>query len=269
MDDSADIVLLIEDSPVQAKIIRKQFEAFSDFPVLIANNLAEAEQVLAEREKEIFLALVDLNLPDAPNGEAVDLCLKWNIQTIVLTASIDEKIRQTFLDKKVADFFFKGSIAEIAPLILSVERLYKNKGIKALVVDDSATQRAMIVKYLKTQGFEVHSAENGEMALQVVRDTPGVKLVVTDFEMPGMDGIALIRELREERGPEELAIIGVSSAGSGALTARFLKNGANDFLTKPFEAEEFYWRVNQTLNILEMMALWQQRRKAQRTEPGA
>ena len=55
--------------------------------------------------------------------------------------------------------------------------------------------------------------------------------------------------------------MGVSSAGSGSLTARFLKNGANDFLTKPFEAEEFYWRINQTLNVLEMMQLWKARRK--------
>ncbi|MCL2000764.1 MAG: response regulator, partial [Planctomycetes bacterium] len=50
-----------------------------------------------------------------------------------------------------------------------------------------------------------------------------------------------------------MAVIGVSSIGSGQLTAKFLKYGANDFLTKPFEAEEFCWRVNQTLNILDVL----------------
>ena len=261
MEASPSTVLLIEDSPVQAKIVRKQFEAFSDFPVLIAHDLQEAEACLTERGAEIFLAVVDLNLPDAPNGEAADLCLRWKMPTLVLTASINEEMRQSFLDRNVADFFFKGSMDEIAPLIFSVERLYKNRGITALAVDDSATQRAIISKYMKIQGLNVLTAGGGEEALKVVDANPNIKLVVTDFEMPDMDGIALARALRERFLPEAMAIVGVSSAGSGSLTARFLKNGANDFLTKPFEAEEFYWRINQTLNVLEMMQLWKERRK--------
>ena len=261
MEANPSTVLLIEDSPVQAKIVRKQFEAFSDFPVLIAHDLQEAEACLNERGQEIFLAVVDLNLPDAPNGEAVDLCLRWKMPTVVLTASIDEEMRQSFLDRNVTDFFFKGSMDEIAPLIFSVERLYKNRSITALVVDDSATQRAIISKYMKIQGLNVLTAEGGEAALKVVDANPHIKLVVTDFEMPDMDGITLARALRERFLPEEMAIVGVSSIGSGSLTARFLKNGANDFLTKPFEAEEFYWRINQTLNVLEMMQLWKAQRK--------
>ncbi len=261
MNELAGHILLIEDSPVQAKIIRKQFEAFSDFSIIIANNLKEAEACLAEHKDQIFLAVVDLNLPDAPNGEAADLCLQWKVTTVVLTASIDENIRQSFLDRNVADFFFKGSVEEIAPLISGVERLYKNRFITAMVVDDSATQRAIIGKYMRTQGLRVLSAGSGDEALQITEQEPDIKLVVTDFEMPDMDGIALVRALRERFLPEEMAIVGVSSAGSGSLTARFLKNGANDFLTKPFEAEEFYWRINQTLNVLEMMRLWKERRK--------
>lgn len=261
MQASPSTVLLIEDSPVQAKIIRKQFELFSDFPVLIAHNLEEAEACLNSRGSEIFIAVVDLNLPDAPNGEAADLCLRWKVPTLVLTASINEEIRQSFLERNVADFFFKGSMDEIAPLISSVERLYKNRFISALVVDDSATQRAIIGKYMKIQGLKVLAASGGAEALKIVDATPDIKLVVTDFEMPEMDGIALARELRNRFHPEELGIVGVSSAGSGSLTAHFLKNGANDFLTKPFEAEEFYWRINQTLNVLEMMQLWKTQRK--------
>ena len=261
MQANPSTVLLIEDSPVQAKIIRKQFEVFSDFPVLVAQDLQEAGACLAERGSDIFIAVVDLNLPDAPNGEAVDLCLHWKVPTLVLTASIDEETRQSFLERNVADFFFKGSVDEIAPLIFSVERMYKNRFIKALVVDDSATQRAIIGQYMKIQGLNVLSAAGGREALDIVAKHPDIKLVVTDFEMPDMDGITLARELREKYHPEEMAIVGVSSAGSGSLTARFLKNGANDFLTKPFEAEEFYWRINQTLNVLEMMQLWKAQRK--------
>jgi PleD family two-component response regulator len=77
--------------------------------------------------------------------------------------------------------------------------------------------------------------------------------VITDFQMPRMDGITLVHEIRGKHKINDMAVIGLSSAGSGPLTAKFLKYGANDFLTKPFEAEEFYWRVNQTLNVLDVM----------------
>ena len=56
MQANPSTVLLIEDSPVQAKIVRKQFDAFSDFPVLIAHDLQEAEACLNEHGQEIFIA---------------------------------------------------------------------------------------------------------------------------------------------------------------------------------------------------------------------
>ena len=253
MSSQSNLILIIEDSPVQAKIIRKQIEAYTSFVTHTANTLQEAEQVIAEHKEEIFLALVDLNLPDGPNGEAADLCLKWKVPSVVLTASFDENQRKGFLDRKVADFFFKGSIQDMDPLITSIERISRNRDVKVLVVDDSATIRAMVCKLLKVQLFHVIEAEDGVDALETLKKHPDVRLVVTDFEMPRMDGITLVREIRQLYRPEEMAVVGISAVGSGPLTARFLKNGANDFLTKPFEAEEFYWRINQTVTVQDMM----------------
>jgi PleD family two-component response regulator len=250
---SADTLLIVEDSFVQAKIIRKQFEAFTDFTILVAASLAQAEELIAAHKDKLFVAIVGLNLPDAPRGEAVDMCGKHDLACIVLTASFDEALRQQFLDKRVADYFLKGSIDDIEPLTSSVQRLHANHRVKALVVDDSATQRNVVQKMLAAQCIASLTAADGVEAMEVLAQNPDIRLVITDFEMPRMDGIALVRGIRGKHKINDMAVIGLSSAGSGPLTAKFLKYGANDFLTKPFEAEEFYWRVNQTLNVLDVM----------------
>ena len=72
--------------------------------------------------------------------------------------------------------------------------------------------------------------------------------------MPVMDGVELIKAVRNFRGRDDLAIIGLSGAGKYGLSARFIKYGANDFLTKPFMNEEFYCRVLQTMEQLSLIA---------------
>ena len=250
----ANTLLIVEDSPIQAKIIGQRFESVSAFKLLHAYSRAEAERAVVKRGGEIFAAVVDLNLPDAPYGEIVDLCLGLGIPCIVLAASFDEALRRQFLDKRVADYFLKGSIDDLEPLVAAVQRLRANYNVQALVVDDSGIQRAIVKRLLAVQCIQSLEAEDGLAALEVLAANPDIRLVITDFEMPRMNGIDLVQEIRAKHKISSMAVIGLSSAGSGALTAKFLKNGANDFLTKPFEAEEFYWRVNQTLNILDVMA---------------
>lgn len=246
-------VLIIEDSPLQSKIIRNHIQLYTAFPVLMAHTLAEAETVLAEYAEQIYVAVIDLNLPDAPDGEAVDLCLLWKVPSVVLTASFNEIIRNTFINKCVVDYFFKGSIQDMNPMITSMERIYHNQSVSVLIVDDSRSQRRQMRTLLEVQRLNVLEASDGLEALEIMEVNPHVSLVITDFQMPRMDGLELIRELRNHHRSHQLAIIAVSAVGSGALTAQFLKNGANDFLTKPFEVEEFYWRVNQTLEMLDLI----------------
>jgi response regulator of citrate/malate metabolism len=62
----ANTLLIIEDSSVQVKIIRKQLEVFTDFTILNASSLAEAEALIATHQEKLFVAIVGLNLPDAP-----------------------------------------------------------------------------------------------------------------------------------------------------------------------------------------------------------
>ncbi len=248
-------VLLIEDSRVQAKIIQSQILAIGDFKSVAAHSMREAETILNEYKGDLpfFVAVVDLNLPDAYDGEAVDMTLAHGLPTVVLTATFSEELRQRFIDKEVADYFLKGSIKDMDPMLHILERLYRNRSVKAMVVDDSRTARNLVKRLLQIQQLQVFEASDGAEALRVLEDHPDIRLIVTDYNMPNLDGFELTVAIREQYKMDQLSIVGFSGQGDPTLTARFLKNGANDFLKKPFEVEEFYWRINQSLAMLDVV----------------
>lgn len=254
MADAPRTVLIIEDSHVQSKIISKQILALTQFGTTIANTMEDARVLLETSRDQFFVALIDLNLPDAPDGEAVDLCLEHGVPSVVLTATFNESIRKRFLDRSVVDYFFKGSIQDMDPMVHSLERIFRNQFVKALVVDDSRMALQHLRHLMEIQRFQVLEASDGVQALAVLQENPDISLIITDYNMPNMDGFELVRNVRARYKADRVAIIGVSAAGSGTLSAQFLKNGANDFITKPFEAEEFYWRVNQNAGMLDIIA---------------
>jgi len=248
-----DRVLLIDDSQAISRLLRARCEDLAGVESEIAGSLAEARALLATGPERFFVAVVDLNLPDSREGEAIDLVRAHDIPAIVLTAHCDEAIRERGLAKEAVDYLLKSSLHEIDHAATLVRRIHRNRHIKVLVVDDSRSFRAYLVKLLELHRLQVIEAENGREALAIMQSEPGVDLVITDYYMPEMDGLALISALRQRHPRSELAIIGLSEQGSSALSARLLKNGANDFLTKPFLVEEFYCRVIQSIEQIELV----------------
>jgi diguanylate cyclase (GGDEF)-like protein len=217
----------------------------------MAGSLAEAMASVESDPKRFFLAVVDLNLPDAPDGEVVDYLQAHDIPVVVLTGHYDDAMRERMVAKNVVDYLLKASVHEIEHAAHLVRRIHRNRDLQALVVDDSRAYRQYIGGLLEIQHLQVLYAENGREALAVMDQEPGISLVITDYNMPELDGLGLIEALRQQRGRDELAIIGVSDTIHPALPARLLKIGANDFITKPFLVEEFYCRVTQNLDLIE------------------
>ncbi|MTW20843.1 diguanylate cyclase [Allochromatium palmeri] len=250
---AGDRVLLIDDSQAISRLLRARCQDLAGVESEIAGSLAEARALLAAEPTRFFVAVVDLNLPDSCEGEAIDLAHAHGLPVIVLTAHYDEAIRERMLAKEVVDYLLKSSLHEIDHVATLVRRIHRNRSVKVLVVDDSRSFRAYLVKLLELHRLQVLQAENGREALEIMKTDPGVDLVITDYNMPEMDGLALIGALRQRHPRSELAIIGLSEQGSQALSARLLKNGANDFITKPFLVEEFYCRVIQNIEQIELV----------------
>ncbi|MCP5160630.1 MAG: diguanylate cyclase [Hahellaceae bacterium] len=256
--------LLVEDSPLVAKIIRHMLKADPSLEFDHALTFAEAKQYLGNENHEQYsasyiesiqqkylAAVVDLNLPDAPNGEVVDYTLKMALPTIVLTGSFDEHKRDQMLERPMVDYVVKESRFSYEYVLRLLHRLDRNKQIRVLVADDSKTSRQYIKKMLHTHLYQVIEVENGQQALDVIHADPEIKLLITDYNMPVMNGFDLVKHIRKEVDKNALIIIGLSTHGSGGLSAKFIKNGANDFLSKPFSHEEFHCRIIHNIETME------------------
>ena len=213
-------------------------------------SLAGARELLEAAQHEFFVAVLDLNLPDAPNGEIIDLVQAHDIPIIVLTATMNDAQRGQLLEQGVIDYVIKEGVVGIDYVVRSVRRLAENQSTEVLVVDDSRVFREFLSGLLELHGFIVHTAADGIEGLARYEQHGAIQLVITDYNMPNMDGLEMVIELRKRCSPEELAIICVSETRQDGMVARFLKRGASDYLNKPFGIEEFYCRVDQNIDML-------------------
>ena len=244
-------VLLIEDSVVSMKVLRFLTEK-AGFEPESAENLAQARHLFGQSQPEDYLcAVVDYNLPDAPDGEAIDYALEAFIPTVVITGKQEESIRNKVLAKDVVDYIPKENAQVYDYLSRLLSRLQKNRHIGVLVVDDSRLSRTMAVSLLRRHNFITYEASDGEQGLERLAQHQEIRLVLTDENMPNMSGIRMVAAIRKKHSKEELAIIGLSGKGSSALSARFIKSGANDYLNKPYCHEEFFCRIVQNIEYIE------------------
>jgi PAS domain S-box-containing protein len=118
-----------------------------------------------------------------------------------------------------------------------------------LIVDDEASVRAVTTALLTRRGFLVTTAENGAVALELFgADPTRYSLVLLDLTMPGMDGQATFRALREIR--DDVRVLLMSGYNEQEVTRLFVGRGLAGFLQKPFRAEDLYAKVASTLGIV-------------------
>ncbi|MBW8192139.1 diguanylate cyclase [Neiella marina] len=246
-------LLVVEDSNTVMRVLKHLASTrLPTVDTVFTQSFAETKQAFGQNS-DFYAAIVDLTLPDALNGEVVDFVMKQGIPCIVLTGDFNEKRRKQLVDAGVVDYVVKESRHAYHYAMKLASRLRTNDQIKVLVVDDSAMSRKHIRNLLERQLYNVIEAEDGLDAIEQISIQPDIRLIITDFEMPNMDGFKLVNEIRTKFDKRGLAIIGLSSQESGILSAQFIKHGANDFLNKPFYPEEFYCRITQNLEAIELI----------------
>ena len=199
-------VLLVEDSKFFATMIRRRVQDELGFEVDWRATYEEAVQAIDCCKDSYLVALLDLTLPDAPNGEIVEYAMKKGIPGIIFTGGFDGALRNKFISWNIVDYILKDSSTCVDTLLETIQRMESNQSISILVVDDSKTMRDAVVRLLKTQLYHVLEASNGEEALEMLGKHPDIQMIVTDYDMPKMDGFELIRKVRENHSKNELAI---------------------------------------------------------------
>ena len=114
-----------------------------------------------------------------------------------------------------------------------------------LIVDDEEGLREGLSKLLEDEGYAVLSAENGEQALEILQASH-IDLVLTDMRMPGMNGIELLKNIRERYG--QLGVIILTGYGQIESYIEAMNFGAIEYVSKPFKVNELKFIVHKVLD---------------------
>lgn len=138
-------------------------------------------------------------------------------------------------------------------------RAMNSNGVKILVVDDEADMEPMIRqrfrRQLRDKTFDFEFAFNGVEALEKITGTPEIGIVLSDINMPGMDGLTLLSKLKELKKPELKTVI-VSAYGDMDNIRTAMNRGAFDFITKPVNFDDLEITIHKTVGEILSVRRW-------------
>ena len=138
-----------------------------------------------------------------------------------------------------------------------------NEKKQLLVVDDALTTLEILQRNLTSQGYQVYTAQKVAEALKILEVTP-IDLVITDFKMPKVSGLDLIKHVRENLKNTEVIMITGYASIEGAVRA--IKTGAEEYLAKPFTDEELFSAVKRALDKLDIRMAGQKQMQSKPAE---
>lgn len=244
-------VLLLESDSNYALSLKQVIESSLSIAVTIVRTANIARKLLEQNHSRYFIGITSVLDLDSNTFEKVDLFSEFHLPVIAIVDKYEDNLRDQLIKHHVIDYVVKGNQFDSTYICDLILRVRKNRDIKVLVVDDSKVSRFIIARELSLQQFKVVHAENGLAALQKLKESPDIKLVLVDNQMPEMDGYSFTAKVRETHSQDELIVIGVSGSADPRIAVKFLKAGANDFIAKPFNYEMLLCRVSRNLDMLD------------------
>jgi len=249
-------ILVVDDSATMRNLIRKILEP-AGYTVLEARNGIEAlARVFSDSPPDLIT--LDVDMPKMDGYSACRKILsdyhengasptgKKRPHVVFVTANDNIESRRQGFEAGAADFIAKPFQKE--EVLATVERILSlpenDEGMTALVVDDSALARDILVQYICREGWTTIEAENGCQALDTIkREKDNIDIVITDLVMPEMDGITLCETIRSDLQMKELPILFLTSIADQQQLLKVFQAGATDYLVKPFFQEELLARL--------------------------
>ncbi len=121
--------------------------------------------------------------------------------------------------------------------------------LKFLIVDDSPTMRRIVNNTLKRLGYrDIEEADNGSSGMDKLRSIPGINFIVTDWNMPVMDGLQFVQTIRSSQEFAKLPILMVTTRSVKDDIIEAMKAGVNNYIVKPFTPETMKSKIDAILN---------------------
>ncbi|MFO0581372.1 MAG: response regulator [Anaeromyxobacter sp.] len=240
-DPHAPLVLVV-DEPDAARLARGAL-ASRGFRVLAASTPDEAVAVARRHRPRVIV--FEPRLP-ALQGVPLAEILRHDAETrhaAVMAFSAPTHREASYRAGAEAFLEKPAGPDRLAQAIEPLLRRVRATGARILVVDDDPAIRAICAEVLRSQGYEVLEAgTKGEARRLVVESSP--QLLLVDVQLPDGDGFGLLESLADARAQEPFAAVFLSARGETADKVRGLRLGADDYLTKPFDAQELVARVD-------------------------
>jgi diguanylate cyclase (GGDEF)-like protein len=229
-------ILLVDDSRTVLSLVSLHIETeFPHIEIITADSLTSTKEVL-KKEQDFFLALLDLNLPDAQNGEVVKYVLGFDIPVIVFSATFNKETRHKLLSYNILDYVVKSSHNfDYLSDLIRFKLNYLNSSI--VVFDSLKSRKRKTTLALRRLGMNIIDIEESADLLDVLDTNDTIKVLLISKEIDGIDSISLLQKIRQKHTKDKLVVIALTPA-EDLSSIEFLKNGANSFLKIPFYEEE-------------------------------
>jgi signal transduction histidine kinase/DNA-binding response OmpR family regulator/HAMP domain-containing protein len=262
-------LLVVEDSQIEQQAI-VELLGHDDIEIVTTGTGGEALDAL--RSQQFDCVVLDLRLPDMPGfvllermhaepglvevpvvvftgkdlSAAEQARLKTMAKSIVLK---DVRSPERLLDETA--LFLHRVISNLPPAKQAMlERLHRSSEVlrhrKVLVVDDDARNIFALTSLLENQDMEVISTTSGRAAIDIIKSTPELSLVLMDIMMPEMDGYETMREIRRSPEFRTLPILALTAKAMKGDREKCLDAGASDYIAKPVNTDE----------LLSLMRVW-------------
>lgn len=239
-------VLVVDDDRSLTSLVSLKLTQ-RNFGVMTAHNGHEALAAIRERKPDIIL--LDVNMP-LGTGHDVLRSVKQDpelsgIPVLMLTASAKEDDVVGALHSGAIDYIVKP--IDINVLAERIENVCKSLSRTILLADNDQLILTLLNHKFRSRGLNVLLADNGVSALEEVRRNKP-DLVVLDIRMPGMDGFAVLRSMRDDASTKSIPVIILSASREKNDVDEAKVAGAQDYVTKPFLADTLLARCMKILN---------------------
>lgn len=254
-------VLMVEDDPATREAVHQLFSK-TDIIIHEAKTGEQAFEMISN--KAFDCVILDLGLPDISGIQLLQKLKKNSIpvpNVIIHTARELEKNEVRELNKYSESIIIKGIksderlMDEVTLFLHQVaDKQHKNgmpaqknkdkisgfKGKKILLVDDDIRNIFALAQILEDKGIEILEAENGEIAIDVLKNNPDIDLVLMDIMMPVMNGYEAMKIIRETPEISKIPIITLTAKAMKEDYQKAIDCGANDYISKPLDDEKLF-----------------------------
>lgn len=243
-------VLLVEDTRLYSVAVRGLLESRFGIVVVHCATFAALRRELDAGGDSFDLAILDLCLADAPNGETLAYMLGRTIPAIVFSGFTSEARREAILASGATELVNKNSPRSLDTLVEAIERVLSSKLPNVLIVDPAEGDESEMGQAMHGGTFALTHCQTDVQALAILDAAKGgIELVIVRSDLASRDGYALLETLSRRFGEDAVRVVGFTVEPASDAVSRFLKAGGDDFLHLPMSAADIEGRLIHTIAI--------------------